>query len=49
MCLGSLAAFTGGGEAEWADLAGTAFPGLAHRAHGDLARSYLAPYFTACD
>ena len=25
-----------------------AYQGLAHRARGDLARQYLAPYFTAC-
>ena len=43
------AADLGGGEAELADLACTAFQGLSHRAHGDLARTYLAPYFTACD
>ena len=43
------AADLGCGEAELADLACTAFQGLSHRAHGDLARTYLAPYFTACD
>ena len=43
------AADLGCGEAELADLACTAFQGLSHRAHGDLARAYLAPYFTACD
>ena len=43
------AADLGCGEAELADLACTAFQGLSHRAHGDLARPYLAPYFTACD
>ena len=43
------AADLGCGEAELADLACTAFQGLSHRAHGELARAYLAPYFTACD
>tara|TARA_B100001013_G_scaffold123870_1_gene72055 strand:- start:136 stop:534 length:399 start_codon:yes stop_codon:yes gene_type:complete len=43
------AADLGCGDAELADLACTAFQGLSHRAHGDLARAYLAPYFTACD
>ena len=43
------AADLGCGEAELADLACTAFQGLSHQAHGDLARAYLAPYFTACD
>ena len=42
------AADLGCGEAELADLACTAFQGLSHRAHGDLARAYLAPYFPAC-
>ncbi|HIM65362.1 MAG TPA: hypothetical protein EYM46_02155 [Acidimicrobiia bacterium] len=35
-----------GGELEAA--ACLAYQGLAHRARGDLARQYLAPYFTAC-
>jgi len=43
------AADLGCGDAELADLACTAFQGLSHRAQGDLARAYLAPYFTACD
>ena len=43
------AADLGCGDAELTDLACTAFQGLSHRAHGDLARAYLAPYFTACD
>ena len=43
------AADLGCGDAELADLACTAFQGLSHRAHGELARAYLAPYFTACD
>ena len=43
------AADLGCGDAELADLACTAFQGLSHRAHGDLARAYLAPYFTACE
>ena len=43
------AADLGCGAAELADLACTAFQGLSHRAQGDLARAYLAPYFTACD
>ena len=43
------AADLGCGDAELTDLACTAFQGLSHQAHGDLARAYLAPYFTACD
>ena len=43
------AADLGCGEAELAALACTAFQGLSPRAHGDLARADLAPYFTACE
>ena len=39
----------GCGENELADLACTAYQGLSHLARSDVARSYLAPYFAACD
>ena len=39
----------GCGEDELAGLACTAYQGLAHLARSDVARSYLAPYFAACD
>ena len=39
----------GCGEDELASLACTAYQGLAHLARSDVARSYLAPYFAACD
>ncbi len=39
----------GCGPGELADLACTAYQGIAHLARSDVARAYLAPYFAACD
>jgi hypothetical protein len=39
----------GCGPGELATLACTAYQGISHLARSDVARSYLAPYFAACD